>query len=46
MSPEILGLIGFGCIFGLMALGMPIGSALGLVGLRRHVSSLPLEPGL
>ncbi|HVN97584.1 MAG TPA: TRAP transporter large permease [Syntrophorhabdaceae bacterium] len=32
MSPEILGLTGFLCIFALLALGMPIGSALGLVG--------------
>lgn len=46
MSPEILGLIGFGCIFALMALGMPIGSALGLVGFAGMCLLYPLNGAL
>ncbi len=46
MSPEILGLVGFGCIFALMALGMPIGSALGLVGFAGMCLLYPLSGAL
>jgi C4-dicarboxylate transporter, DctM subunit len=46
VSPEILGLVGFGCIFLLMALGMPIGSALGLVGFAGMCLLYPLSGAL
>ncbi|HVN98374.1 MAG TPA: TRAP transporter large permease subunit [Syntrophorhabdaceae bacterium] len=46
MSPEILGLLGFVCIFALLALGMPIGAALGLVGFAGMTLLYPIQGAL
>ncbi|HVN96370.1 MAG TPA: TRAP transporter large permease subunit [Syntrophorhabdaceae bacterium] len=46
MSPEILGLLGFACIFALLATGMPIGATLGLVGFAGMCLLYPLGGAL
>ena len=46
MSPEILGLLGFACIFTLLAMGMPIGAALGIVGFTGMCILYPLNGAL
>lgn len=46
MSPEIIGLIGLGLFFLVLALGVPIGGAMGLIGFVGYLVISGLEPSL